>query len=222
MRRSRDTAAYWDRRAASFDAIYSRQKSLVGRFWDRLTRRNIQDRLHFTLEALAPVAGRRILDVGCGSGRYCIELAGRGAAQIVGVDLSPRMLAMAAALARQHGVAGRCHFVASDILAYGTDVPFDDVIALGFFDYVRHPAPVLTHLRALTRSRLVASFPALWSFRTPFRHVWLALHRCHVRFTTRAEILRLCRETGFNCSTLVRHGPIYLLIAEPATLTLGG
>ena len=43
---------------------------------------------------LAPIAGRRILDVGTGTGRAAIALALKGAA-VTGVDASEEMLAVA-------------------------------------------------------------------------------------------------------------------------------
>jgi malonyl-CoA O-methyltransferase len=49
------------------------------------------------LELLPPVAGRRCLDLACGSGRYLALLAARGA-RAAGCDLSRPMLARAAAL----------------------------------------------------------------------------------------------------------------------------
>ncbi|MEW6321768.1 MAG: class I SAM-dependent methyltransferase [Acidobacteriota bacterium] len=50
------------------------------------------------LECLGLVAGRRVLDAGCGSGRYLRLLAARGAT-VVGVDRSSAMVARARALA---------------------------------------------------------------------------------------------------------------------------
>jgi len=48
--------------------------------------------------ALLPdVAGRRVLDLGCGAGYLAHHLAERGAADVIGVDLSERMLAVARA-----------------------------------------------------------------------------------------------------------------------------
>ncbi len=60
--------------------------------------------------------GARVLDVGCGPGRYCVELAAGGAAEVVGVDLAPGMLAIAARLAAERGVESRCRFVRADVL----------------------------------------------------------------------------------------------------------
>jgi malonyl-CoA O-methyltransferase len=50
------------------------------------------------LELLPTLTGRRVLDLACGSGRYLGRFAGAGAARALGLDLSPAMLARAAAL----------------------------------------------------------------------------------------------------------------------------
>ena len=47
------------------------------------------------LGLLPEVAERRVLDLGCGAGQLAHHLATRGAAEVVGVDLSERMLALA-------------------------------------------------------------------------------------------------------------------------------
>ena len=53
---------------------------------------------HADLLALLPdVEGRRVLDLGCGAGQLARHLATTGAAEVVGVDVSERMLALARA-----------------------------------------------------------------------------------------------------------------------------
>ncbi len=44
-----------------------------------------------TLDVIGDVRGQRVLDLGCGTGRYCVLLARRGA-ELVGVDPSEEML----------------------------------------------------------------------------------------------------------------------------------
>ena len=53
---------------------------------------------HGVLLSLLPdVGGRRVLDLGCGAGQLAHHLATRGAAEVTGVDVSERMLALARA-----------------------------------------------------------------------------------------------------------------------------
>jgi SAM-dependent methyltransferase len=53
---------------------------------------------HADLLALLPdVAGRRVLDLGCGAGQLARHLATSGAAEVLAVDVSERMLALARA-----------------------------------------------------------------------------------------------------------------------------
>ena len=49
------------------------------------------------MDLLPDVAGRRVLDLGCGAGQLAHHLAERGAAEVIGVDISERMLALARA-----------------------------------------------------------------------------------------------------------------------------
>jgi 2-polyprenyl-3-methyl-5-hydroxy-6-metoxy-1,4-benzoquinol methylase len=60
-----------------------------GAGWERAAERD-------DLLALLPaVGGRRVLDLGCGAGQLAHHLAEQGAAEVVGVDVSERMLALA-------------------------------------------------------------------------------------------------------------------------------
>ena len=53
---------------------------------------------HADFLALLPsVQGRRVLDLGCGAGQLALHLATAGAAEVIGIDLSERMLKLARA-----------------------------------------------------------------------------------------------------------------------------
>lgn len=53
---------------------------------------------HSAFAALLPdVAGSRVLDLGCGAGQLALHVAESGAAEVIGVDLSERMLEVATA-----------------------------------------------------------------------------------------------------------------------------
>lgn len=49
------------------------------------------------VQLLGDVSGRRVLDLGCGAGQLAYYLAGAGAAEVVGIDASERMLDVARA-----------------------------------------------------------------------------------------------------------------------------
>ena len=213
MNEKESLAAFFDKKAARFDAIYSGQHSSVALLWDRLTRRNMAHRFTFAVKMLSPLIGKQILDVGCGSGRYCVAFAQRGA-RAVGVALSPCMLDLARQLAVRQNVPHLCSFIQSDITSFASEQSSDAVVAMGFFDYTPDPSRILTHLLRLRWEMLLASFPAAASIRTPFRRLWLDLHGCPARFYTHAQVVHLCRHAGLVCQSLIRTGPIYLLVAR--------
>lgn len=152
---TRQLSVYWNHQAPAFDALYSGRKNGVSRLWDRLTRQNIGYRFDFTMQAIEPADGKRILDVGCGPGWYCCAIAERGAEQVVGLDLAPQMLSLAERLAKQRGVQEQCQFLCSDILAYEQSQPFDDVVAMGFFDYAPRPEQVMSTVLGLRCDNLL-------------------------------------------------------------------
>lgn len=86
---------------------------------------------------LGPVAGLRLLDVGCGTGRHAVELARRGA-DVTGLDFSPGMLGRAIARAESEGV--RAELLAHDVskpLPFNDDA-FDRVISCLVLEHVKN------------------------------------------------------------------------------------
>jgi SAM-dependent methyltransferase len=61
-----------------------------------------------SLQALLPdLGGRRIVDLGCGYGWFCRWACEHGAEQVLGLDVSERMLARAAAMTSDPGITYR-------------------------------------------------------------------------------------------------------------------
>ncbi len=71
--------------------------------------------LHALLDAAGEVRGTSVLDICCGAGRSSVLLAARGAASVLGCDVSPASLQAAERLAAAHGVSRRVHFTLQDI-----------------------------------------------------------------------------------------------------------
>jgi 2-polyprenyl-3-methyl-5-hydroxy-6-metoxy-1,4-benzoquinol methylase len=86
--------------------------------------------------ALAPDA--RVLDVGCGVGRWSRLLAARGA-QVTGVDLSPTMIAQARRRAQQAGLHSRCRFMTQDLAALDVGERFDLVLGVTVLQHILDP-----------------------------------------------------------------------------------
>ncbi|UJW31879.1 class I SAM-dependent methyltransferase [Saccharothrix sp. AJ9571] len=101
------------------------------------------------------VAGRRILDAGCGSGPLFAELRARGAA-VTGIDASAGMLEQAR---RRLGADAELRVAdLADPLPFPDD-SFDDVIASLVLHYLRDWGPTLAEMRRVLRTggRLIAS-----------------------------------------------------------------
>lgn len=157
--------------ARRFDSIYEEEKGPVERFIDHVWRGVVRRRLDITVAKLEPLQGKTILDVGCGSGRFCLAFAARGASRVLGVDFASGMIDLAQTLAQRAGVADVCEFRVGAFPEAVPEGPFDASTALGFFDYIEDPVPMLAAMRAKTRSTLVASFPKASEWRVPLRRL---------------------------------------------------
>lgn len=87
------------------------------------------------LEQLGTVQGRAILEIGCGAGQLCVELAQRGA-KVTAIDISDAQLALAATRVERAGVAVQLlRADAGDLSALASD-SFDAVVAVFVTPYI--------------------------------------------------------------------------------------
>lgn len=185
---------HFDIDAPRFDAIYHPQKSLLGHWIDDVWRGVVSRRLSLTLERLAPFDGKRILDVGCGSGRYCVAYAQAGAAHVMGVDFAPAMIELAQRSAQQLGVADRCEFRVGTFPEAVADGTYDACSAMGFFDYVADPLAMILHMRELTRETVVMSFPKAFEWRVPIRRMRFWMNGCPLFLYTERRVRQLLEQ----------------------------
>jgi len=199
--------------AREFDAIYSGEKGAAARWLDRLLRWDMYERFRRTVgECSEP--GLRVLDVGCGSGRFSVAVARAGASEVLGLDFAENMLEIARQLAQREGVGERCRFLAGDFMERTFDQPFDVTLAIGLFDYVADCRPFLRKMRRVSRRKVVATFPRRWTWRAPVRKLRLALCGCPVFFFTRSEVERLMADAGFARFAIQRIGKIYFVVGH--------
>jgi SAM-dependent methyltransferase len=104
--------------------VAGRFNALCGRFKREVAPDDA--RLVAIVERLSPLEGRRVLDLGCGKGRFARSLIERGA-DVVGLDLSAGMLSEAAGFTRVRGSARRLPFCRAS---------FDAVLAVEVFEHL--------------------------------------------------------------------------------------
>jgi cyclopropane fatty-acyl-phospholipid synthase-like methyltransferase len=172
------------------------------------------DRYAFTIKNCEPIQNRTFLDVGCGNGLYSIELAKRGAAKVVGIDISEVMVDLCRQTTSAEGLEDRCTFEHTDLLQYVSDSIFDVTFGIGLFDYIRNPLPVLTKMRQLTGEKAILSLPRLWTWRAPVRKARLSTRRCDVFFYTKSRIDSLLSQAGFGTYTITRIGKLHCVVAD--------
>ena len=139
------------------DDMASRIEGLY-RIGDAVRRRRI------VRESLGAARGERLLDVGCGPGFYCAELAEEvgPSGSVVGVDSSPAMLELA---------ARRCAGYASVELRPGDavslpvdDASFDGALCVQVLEYVPDPTVALVEMhRALRPGGRVVVWDVDWA-----------------------------------------------------------
>jgi 2-polyprenyl-3-methyl-5-hydroxy-6-metoxy-1,4-benzoquinol methylase len=194
--------SYFNREAQRFDAIYEDRKPLVSRIVDRAFRSVVVERFHLICN-LAPTPGAwTVLDVGCGSGRYALALAGAGASRVVGVDVAASMIDLARRQAEAAGLAARCEFQTAPFLEFNTAERFDVVIATGYMDYLEDPLPHLRAMVKMCRGRLFISVPKRFEYRVPIRKARFAIERGYVRFYGRREFEALAASAGVPADRL--------------------
>jgi ubiquinone/menaquinone biosynthesis C-methylase UbiE len=206
-------AKYWNAQAQAFQLIYARDKPGLSGVLDRVFRRDMYERFEFAMDASDPVAGRTFLDVGCGSGVYCLELARRGAARVTGLDIADAMLDVCRAAADREGLGTRCDFVRGELLQLRPDAPSDVTLGIGLFDYLADPLPVLRKMREVTRDRVILSFPRLNTWRAPVRWVRLSLRGCEVHFYSERRVRQLLSDAGLKVQRFEQVGKLYCIVA---------
>jgi SAM-dependent methyltransferase len=132
---TQDSALFWTNSqtfaglAADPDSFYARRTALVSQLVCRHAR------------------GTRALDLGCGDGRLCLDLAGRGF-DVHGIDISEPQIIRTIERARDLVDAPERRFKVGDALDTSFAGTFDVITAIGLLPYIENRAAFMARLVA--------------------------------------------------------------------------
>lgn len=98
----------------------------------------------------APLAGKQVLDVGCGGGLLAEAMA-RAGARVTGIDLAGEALQAARAHAQAAGITVDYREIAAEALAVGQPGSFDIVTCMEMLEHVPDPASIVGACARLVR-----------------------------------------------------------------------
>lgn len=132
---------------------------------------------------LRDLAGKTVVDFGCGEGHEAIEMARAGAARVVGIDIQPEVLRRARTNASLAGVGDQCEFL-PDVRE-----PADLIVSLDAFEHFENPLGILQAMHRMLRpgGALVASFGPTW-YHPYGGHLFSVFPWAHLLFSEAALI----------------------------------
>jgi cyclopropane fatty-acyl-phospholipid synthase-like methyltransferase len=206
---------HFDKIPEQWDALYSHENPWWYRL-NKLLRPALFSRYQLTFEQCDNITNKTVLDIGCGTGRYSIEFAKRGAKRVVGIDFSPSMIEFCKKMAQEAGVAERCEFLCSEFLAMPlVEEKFDYIVAMGFFDYIENAQPFFDKIASLQPTKFIASFPLfsfLWGIQRHIRYYWIK--KCPIYYYNKEQIESLCHNAGFPSYQVLEKREGLFCIAE--------
>jgi 2-polyprenyl-6-hydroxyphenyl methylase/3-demethylubiquinone-9 3-methyltransferase len=102
------------------------------------------------IDRLAPLAGRRVLDIGCGGGVLAEAMARRGA-MVTGIDLAGKPLRVAQLHALETGAEVDYRESSAEALAAEQPATFDAVTCMEMLEHVPDPGSVVASCAALVK-----------------------------------------------------------------------
>lgn len=163
------------------------------------------------IDRQAPLAGRKVLDVGCGGGILAEAMAGLGA-EVTGIDLSEKALKVAQLHLHESGRNVDYRLASAEDFARQHAGAFDVVTCMEMLEHVPNPAPVVAACAKLAK-------PGGWVFFSTLNrnlksylfaivgaeYVLKLLPRGthdYAKFIQPAELARMARDAGLDVQQL--------------------
>jgi SAM-dependent methyltransferase len=168
-----------------FNALqYRILKSLYPRSPDLLAETGDKSKLDLLgSNFLDKIPGKTIIDFGCGIGTEAIEMAQRGAAQVIGIDIRQEFLQIAREAAEREGVQDRCTFTNS------TSETTDLIVSIDAFEHFQDTAEILRMMNSLLKpdGEIFLSFGPTW-YHPLGGHLFSVFPWAHLLFSEEALV----------------------------------
>lgn len=102
------------------------------------------------INAKVPLAGKRVIDIGCGGGILAESMARKGA-NVTGIDLSEKALKVADLHSLESGVNVRYKLIAAEAMAAEEAGQYDVVTCMEMLEHVPDPAAIVQACAALVK-----------------------------------------------------------------------
>jgi len=164
------------------------------------------------IDRMVGLAGKRVLDVGCGGGLLAEGMAALGA-EVMGIDLAEKPLAVAQLHLLESGRRVDYRLIAAEALAAEMPASFDVVTCMEMLEHVPDPASTVRACAALVKPGGQVFFstinrnPKAWLFAVIGAEYILRLlpkgtHE-YAKFLRPAELARFAREAGLQVEEIL-------------------
>jgi 2-polyprenyl-6-hydroxyphenyl methylase/3-demethylubiquinone-9 3-methyltransferase len=163
------------------------------------------------IDQRAPLAGKRVLDIGCGGGILTESMALLGA-QVKGIDLSTKALAVAKLHGIESGIKVDYEAISAEDLAAREPASFDVVTCMEMLEHVPDPAQVVQACHSLVKPGGMVFFSTI--NRNPKAYLMAVIGAEYLlrmlprgthdyqRFIKPSELARFARSAGLRVSDM--------------------
>jgi 2-polyprenyl-6-hydroxyphenyl methylase/3-demethylubiquinone-9 3-methyltransferase len=159
------------------------------------------------IESIAGLAGKTVLDVGCGGGILSEAMAARGA-RVTGIDLADKPLKVARLHLLESGLEVDYQKIAAEALAATSDTRYDVVTCMEMLEHVPDPAATVRACSELVKPGGFVFFATL--NRNPKSYAFAILGAEYIlkllprgtheysKFIKPSELARMCRQAALS------------------------
>jgi len=199
--------------AEDFDSIYGdgKKRNFLNKMADNMFRKSMYERYKRTINFILEKNTKSVLDVGCGSGRYSIDLAGNGVL-VTGIDLSQNMLDIAIKNSQKFDFNN--NYLLGSYLEVDLENKHEVAILMGFFDYISDPLEILIKLKKDTSNYILASFPKSGGILGLQRKIRYKMRNCQLFYYDKDYLDNLMKDAGISEYEIQNNDREFFLVAK--------